>query len=216
MRYLFVFIFLLFLGNIQAQTANGIFNITPHNIVKTNPSAIIVGPIVFASEYRIALENTTTRNQSLQFGVSFLSQNSILKSQYESDSLYIVNNISLILRGYRIQFSYRFYLKDDAPKGLYLAPHLSYSFAKVFQKQKNYVNKDAYFKFVYSNFAGILGYQIIANRTVAIDIFGGVGLKYNTFDLFQNNKYEAQNKEDLYLFGETFKMYLGFNVGYAF
>jgi len=216
MRIVLLFLFTILLGNIQAQSTLGAINLEPRNVIKTNPMAMIIGPIVFSSEYRIAIENVTSRNQSVQIGISYLGQNSILKSQYEGDTLYTQYGISLILRGYRAQLSYRFYINDDAPNGLYFAPHLSYSSAKVFQKQNNYIYKDEYFKFTYVNFAGMVGYQILANKTIALDMFFGMGYKSNNFDLFEKNQFKAQDKEGLYMFGENFKMYLGFNLGYAF
>lgn len=226
MRIFLIFLFIISLGNIQAQTTMGASSLNPRYIIKTNPLAMIVGPMLFASEYRISIENTTAINQSVQFGISYLGQNSILKSTVEQDTSF-KSGEKIILQGYRLQFSYRFFFKNEAPNGFYIAPNISYSYAKMLLKVNHYVQKNPYVRLIYFNYGAIFGYQKIVTENIVVDMFLGGGYKKNTYDQVYfygsstsnqilKNKTKPLDKEGLYMFGENLKLYLGFNIGYAF
>lgn len=214
MRFLAIFCFVLLSGIIQAQFVES-FDIKPRYTIKTNPLAMIVGTTLYSSEYRIVLENTTEKNQSIQIGASYLSTNSILKSEAKADTNF-KNGETIILRGFRVQASYRFYLADAAPNGFYVAPHVSYSIANLMLKFNNTVYHNTYYRLTYLNYSGMIGYQGILNRTLVFDVFLGLGYRDNKFEYIKNGTFTLLDAKGLYFFPENIKVYLGFNVGYAF
>ncbi len=183
--------------------------------IKTNPFAMMLGPFIYTSEYRIAIENKTAQKQSVQIGFSYLGKNSLMKSIEENDSLYKANNYKYAVRGFRLQFSYRFFLDEEAPRGAYFSPHVSFSNVNIMLRQNSNVYRDNYIKGTYINYAGLFGYQIIQN-SVAFDIFMGFGYRDNRWVEVDNNQTFPIDDADLYYFKKNFKMYFGFNAGIAF
>lgn len=187
-------------------------HISPIYTVKTNPFAVFLGPFAYTSEYRIVLENKTAQKQSIQLGLSCLGKNSVLKSLEQEDSLFQANSLTYAVRGFRLQLSYRFFLEENALEGFYFSPHVSYSKVNIYLKQNNTINKNSYIKGIYLNYAGMFGYQFVANN-IAFDMFIGFGYRENAWSETYNNTTSPRDDLKPYLFKENFKMYLGFNAG---
>lgn len=185
-----------------------------NNIYKTNPLAALVnGPIIYTSEYRLAIENTTFNKQSIQTGISYIGKGSILRYLEKNDSTYIKNKVHKIVSGFRIQFSYRYYLSKKTLSGFYVASNYSFSSVKFIDQGSNYGD---YIHAIYSNFAEMGGYQFLINRKLAIDLFFGYGYKENTWYEVRNLNYKETDEDNSYIIPEPVKIYLGFNIGLAF
>lgn len=174
-------------------------------VVKTNLLPIAWGPIPFTGEYRLVGEAVTGAKQSGQLALSYLGPSGLINLSSVEDTA--GNKVGIVISGYRIQGTYKFYLtKDDAPKGFYVGPHISYARAKLYEKG----NPDNYIKADFFNLVGMMGYQAISSGGFAFDLFTGVGYKNNSYSVsgsLNSEKFETKNNT---------KLYFGFNMGIAF
>lgn len=185
-----------------------------NTIIKTNPFTILNGPIIYTSEYRLAVEKVTFKKQSFQFDVSILGKGPVLRSLERTDTNFTQNHTKLNVFGYRLQFSYKIYFSKKTFKGFYVAPHYSYSSVKF--RDSNQPQKDTFIQAIYINYAIKGGYQFIINRTIALDLFFGYGYKENSWYEVRNNNYKNSDETNAYIFPEPIKIYLGLNIGIAF
>ena len=183
---------------------------TVNTIIKTNPFSVLWGPIPFTAEYRAIMELTSSKNQSDQFGISYLGKSPVIKLFEDSiDDLKL-----LIIRGLRFQASHKFYIMDYAPHGFYLSPHLSYSSAKFSTKFAN--SRDIYIRATHFNVNLLAGYQFLPDFW-ALDIFAGLGYKKNTWiEHDQQNTINIDTGDFGELYNSSVKLTLGFNVGIVF
>ncbi|MCE9538067.1 MAG: hypothetical protein K8R85_02460 [Bacteroidetes bacterium] len=190
---------------------------TPPLILKTNPLAILWGPIPFTAEYRLVAEVTTGRKQSSQIGISFLTTSPLWKT-FEA-AANIPTKYHFIARGWRIQVSHKFFLigsKKYAPFGFYISPNVSYTNAHISIGLQRYYRQN-YLDFRHFNANILVGMQIGKNSRFTMDIFGGMGYKKNTV-LFHANSFVIL-PYDMEEFGKFYnsnlKLVFGINFGYA-
>ena len=187
-------------------------------LLKTNPLAILWGPIPFTAEYRLISEITTGQRHSEQIGISFLNTSPLWKIIEKTTP--ISSKYKLKTKGWRIQYAHRFYLikrKKYAPFGFYVSPTISYSNAQISIGLLNYYRK-SYYNFSNLNINLLLGYQFGKNSRFTVDIFSGIGYKKNTV-FYHVNSYKI-TPFDTKDFGEFYnsdlKLSIGINFGWAF
>lgn len=198
-----------------------------NNIIKTNPFALLIGNIpYFTSEAMLVNETTVSLYQSVFIGVSYLFKSPFLILD-EQDTSVNPNGDKLKVSGWRVQAGYKFYingwmkhkrdkLKGLAPKGLYVAPHISYSTAKItdtFHKAKG-----EYFRITFFNIDVRTGYQLLIRNKFAIDAFTGFGYKKNDVVYHDSSKtnYPVDTSEGGYFYNSNFKIVFGFIFGFAY
>lgn len=174
---------------------------------------MLVGPIIFTAEYRFSFEMVLSKKQSFQIGLSYLGKSLYLYLLEKSDSAYQQSNMKFLVRGYRFQFSYKWFPgRDDAPSGLYIGPHFSYSYCKITTKYLNL--RDEYLKATYVNYDGIVGYQYIYNK-YAFDFFCGLGYRDNAWFEHFNQVNSPMDENDFLGYRGDLKIILGINIGLA-
>jgi len=145
----------------------------PNFIFKTSPFPILWGTIPLTSEYRWICEFTTAAKQSSQISVSYLGKNLLVSAL---DSAKTIDKLQI--RGLRFQGWYKFYYtkKKYSPKGSYLAPHISWAFARI--APEKYMKVDRYLLVRHLNIDLQVGYQFFAGR-FAVDVFMSYGYKHH-------------------------------------
>lgn len=213
--------FLLFpLMSLIAQELRGQEYVTegslnePRLMLKTNPLAMIQGPIFVCSEYRLCAERVVRKNQSVQFSASYLGKSYyLLLSETIMDGSY-----RFVVSGFRATAEYRIYtsvLRSDDQKysGLYVAPYVSWSSAKISDDYS--ANFNEYIKATYQNVCVKAGYQVINGRFV-LDFFTGAGYRNNVWTEHENLSFSLLSNDDMEPFPGHFKFLLGFNAGISF
>jgi hypothetical protein len=186
-------------------------------LLKSNPLAMLWGPIPFTAEYRLVAEITTGRTRSVQFGISYLDK-SPLWSMYEKASN-TPSYYELKVKGWRIQAAYRLYLisrKRYAPFGFYISPSISYSDAHISIGLERYY-REVYFDFRHFNSTMQIGVQVGRNSNITMDIFAGIGYKSNIVYYHATDSYIIKyNTKDFGTFyNNHLKLVFGINFGYA-
>lgn len=149
-------------------------------IIKTGLSGFLWGGVFpFTSEYRLGVEIATGKKQSDQVSFSVLGKNIFWKA-FEKASKPPVNQI-IKVGGYRIQYAHKFYVRkrQTAPYGFYIAPHFSYTNAKISLGLTRYYNK-SYFDVRHFNANLLFGVQRGKLGRFSMDICGGFGYKNNS------------------------------------
>jgi hypothetical protein len=196
----------------QGSSETGDFRFT----IKTNPLSILGGPLYalwivpLTNEYKLSFEAQTFAKQSVQIGAGFLGTSPLI--QAVMDAADSDTDTTVKSRGFHGQLWYKFFLTDDdAPRGFYVGPHVSYAWAKM----KNSYNDDEYITAGKLKIHIALGYQIISQGGFALDIFTGVGIKNKTFDSPGSEMDDFLG--DLKLTNKfTVSVPLGLTFGYAF
>lgn len=181
------------------------------SIIKTNPFAILWGPIPFTAEYRLVYEAKVFKGQSILIGGSLLGKSMMLTMAELIDTT-MQYQAKTVVRGFRLQLEYRFYFKNkyDGRWGYYLTPHFSFSKA---QFTDDYYRLQGYAtEFRYLDYGLIAGNQNVIGKS-ALDIWFGLGYKKNIAYWIQPNKIEEI--EDFESFSPDVKFYFGFNFGIA-
>ncbi len=183
-------------------------------LIKSNPLAILWGPIPFTAEYRIVAEIPTSRTQSTQVGISYLGISPLLRAI--ENAVKGPSNYQLEFKGWRIQVAQRYYLisrKQYAPFGFYVSPNFSYSTARLMIKNHQYPN----YNFTHFDANVFVGVQVGRNSRFTIDIFGGLGYKKNK--VYYHSSINHSTLYDTKDFGNPFnsskKITIGFNFGWA-
>lgn len=179
----------------------------PHNVIKINPLAAIIGQNPFTGELRLTYERAIGKSMASFIAVSYNVQAAFKIKRLLPDSLqnFTIKKVS----GFRIQVGHKFYLtKFSIPvKGFYLAPHISYNTTKFDIQTDTMYNVTA----VLFNVNILTGYQIITGGSFAFDIFTGLGYKSNTWEVYDAGRFLALKETKSGL-----KISFGFNFGYAF
>lgn len=184
-------------------------------VVKTSPTALLWGGVFpFTSELRFMIEATSSRTQSEQVSISYLTSNFFLAT------VAALSNVKLKASGWRLQYAHKFYLirkKKFAPYGLYVAPLVSYSNANVYLGRNSYYKKE-YLDFRHFNINAIVGVQIGKFHRVTMDSYFGLGYRKNrVYAHYSNGNTVPYNTADL---GELYNLSLnavfGINLGYSF
>lgn len=183
-------------------------------VVKTSPTALLWGGVFpFTSEFRLMIEATSSRTQSEQISISYLTSNFFLAT------VAALSNIKLKASGWRLQYAHKFYLirkKKFAPYGFYVAPLVSYSNANVYLGSNRYYQKE-YLEFKHFNINAIIGVQIGKFHRVTMDSYFGLGYRKNrVYAHYSNTNVVQYNTAD---FGELYNLPLnvvfGINLGYS-
>jgi len=183
-----------------------------NTIFKTNPLAILWGPIPFTAEYRLVMESLVLPNQSILLGGSYLGKSVFLTMLEISDSALQYQSKSLF-SGYGVQFEYRFYFHKKSANqwGNYIAAHIAYSRAKLYD---DYYGKQGFYnEFRYINYGLVAGNQKVIFNS-ALDLWLGLGYKYNRSYWVEPTKIEEDEGFGLSLLPHM-KLYFGFSIGIA-
>ena len=181
--------------------------------IKTNPLSALGGPfwvvvIPITGEYKVLLETRTTQKQSLQLGLSYIGPSLLLNLDELTGDGDDISGVKT--SGARGQLMYKFFISRDlaAPAGFYVAPHFSYAFAKISNKD----NVNQYFKGMKMNVNGVIGYQMITTGGFTLDIFTGMGFVDRKFEFSEGDTpFEIDLKDKA-----SVNVPFGFSFGYAF
>lgn len=195
----------------------------PISLLKTNPFPVLSGPILLTSEYRLLYETPITHDQSITAGMSYLNKNLIITIFSPIDSAFNQIWKSLIIRGFRGQLIYKYFLynsevpkKKYGPLGVYIGSSLSYSSVKISEEFANR-RYNYYMKISYFNINALFGFQYILFRNISIDLFAGLGYKNNiVIENFTNQSQIITNPLNAIPELKHIKATLGFNLGYGF
>lgn len=200
-------------------------------VIKTNPGAVLWGQIPLTAEYRAAVETVTGVNQSAQLDLSYLRKSPIVTALEDSINSTSNYDLRLLIRGFRIQSQYRFYLNGlfdgmlggesfaiTAPNGFYIAPHFSYAQARI--TTRNAIRYDTYTNISHLNFNLLSGFQIVWN-SISMEAFVGLGWKQNRWVESDQGTKRVLSRDELSdrffpLYASPVKLSGGFNFGIAF
>lgn len=193
-------------------------------LAKTNPLAIIWGPIPLTSEYRVMGEFVIDRNISTQVGFSGLLKSPILT--LIEDSTRQDYELPLVVNGFRFQASGKYYLNSllhkwrlgrdmPAPEGFYIGPHVSYSTARF--TDRYWRNYDVYLRISHFNVNLMGGYQYLLGHGLVLDLFVAGGYKRNWWqEKGLAGVVTAVNSDELGAFYRSnLSLFIGFNMGIA-
>ncbi len=179
--------------------------------IKTNPFAMLQGPIMYTSEYRLGFEKPVSLTSAIQVSASWLG-----KAFYENfiEAAADVNDI-LLINGYRFQAEYKYYLKSIRHRwmpfnGLYMAINGSYSQAKI--TTSDYKIHDEYISAIYEYIALKNGYQYCYGR-YTFDFFYGLGIRDIIWKSNLSQQNQTLDKKNFVPFNSSLKILLGINIG---
>jgi len=188
-------------------------------IVKTNVFPMIYSKLPLTSEYRLLGEFGVSSKQSICAGASYLGKTIIYNLFFNTSN----PGQPLYIRGYRLQFAYRYYLiqRNMAPMGMYVSPHLSYFSADY--AVVPFSNNNDFDRLSNFNANILLGLQLIVKNKVAFDFFSGWGYNqyyYNQF-VYRNNKMNVISRNpsefaDIINLSNIHFILIGFNFGFVF
>lgn len=226
-KYIFVIFF--FLSSLVFSQEYDVFDATslnylippeqPSIIVKTNPGTILMGPIFFTSEYRVAAEVPVNFHYGVQVAVSYLGKNIFLSLLNKDTTRYGIptKGTPIVVSGFRVQFTYKRYIFEDlfgnAPYGAYIGLHYSFSKAKLTVDRWNLFREYIYAAF--ENYDVITGYQFKFLNKITVDLFAGLGYKNNLYGFFKNGAAQGIGYDDIF-WDVPLKIVLGFNAGLDF
>lgn len=212
---------------LQAQTDSVVVFTPPkdmsYEVVKMNPAALLVGPTVVSTETGLSYEFSLSKNKSLSLGASLLSKNVFIylaeKLNSDSNSVGNVVQISpkLKISGFRVQAQYKYLLSFyDYPCGLYIGPHVSFSTVYFSYQQRGFTND--FYKIVHNNLSLLIGYQHILSNRLFIDLYCGLGYKYNYMIYYKTlDDFEKVDNEFIFTgIPGNVKISLGYYLGYKF
>jgi len=207
-KTLFVLPLFLFLLSSLSTQAQYMEQVVRRNVIKTNPLAMLQGPIIGFAEYRIMYERTLTPAHALQASLGYLGKG-IVNSDFYMDFMF-ANPISEVdHNGYRVTAAYKFYTDNYAPNGWYLMPHASFSYGKMHSKSDPDTD---YITATYINVTGNFGYQVLVDDRFAADFYFGLGWKSNTWSGYG----QYHNDPGLPVQNVPVKVNIGMNFGIAF
>jgi len=125
------------------------------------------------------------------------------------------DNINLVGSGFGFQAWHKFYLGKYSPKGLYLAPQVSYAIGRVSEKRLN--QYDLYLQWTHASINMLMGAQILIADKAAIDFYWGLGYKQNSLIYHEsatNFTYLDDELPGIYTFPVKFNA--GVHFGWAF
>jgi hypothetical protein len=180
-------------------------------IIKTSPFCPFYSQIPATGEYRLVAEYMLNRNQSMQFGASYLTR-SVFLVLYQNMQTNNGSNNNIAMNGYRVQGAYKYYFlnRKFRPEGLYLALHGS--FASVKANFRGYQND--YQLLQHFNLNLLIGGQVIIRNRVSIETFMGMGFKNNSYIGRARTGYEVLAFDELpSIYFSHFKISTGINIG---
>jgi hypothetical protein len=174
------------------------------NTVRVN----ITNPIIFGSNSMIAgYERVLGPTQTFSVNVGRFSLPKLSLFDFGgTDSINLTKNSTE--KGYHASFDYRFYLakenRNNAPRGVYLAPYFSYNF---FERTNTWtLNTSSFqgdlnttFNLDIAALGGELGYQFVLWRRLAIDfILIGPGMARYSFKTKLSTTLSADDESELF------------------
>jgi len=197
--------------------------IISYDVVKMNPATLLLGPTVISSETGLSYEFSLSKNKSLSLGASALSKNIFiyLAEKLDSDSSSVGNVVQvqpkLKISGFRVQAQYKYILPMyNYPCGLYIGPHASFSTVYFSYQQRGFTND--FYKIIHNNLSLLLGYQHILSNRLFIDLYCGLGYKYNYMFYYKTlNDFKKVDNEFIFTgIPGNVKISLGYYLGYKF
>lgn len=206
-------------------------NDTPTGIIKTNPLGAFIG------QYQFAYEHTLSNHFSVQLSLGYIDGGSESGSSSFDDKSY---SYSVESSGFIAIPEVRYYFKESAPKGWYIAALARYRHKKKDLKDNSNgtdgidqdLSRTKTIKAIGGG--GVVGYQWITNSGFTIDLFSGLTFKdrSTTYD-YDNNALNAADADPNYdtigdkLFSEKYIDFktedskggafrFGINIGYKF
>lgn len=203
----------------------------PSGIIKTNPLG------VFAGQYQLAYEHTLTSHLTLQLSLGYIEGNG------ESGSATINNqsyNYNVESSGFIAIPEVRYYFKESAPEGWYMAALARYRYKEKNLKDNSNgtegIDQDLSRTKTIKAIGGgaVIGYQWVMNSGFIVDLFSGWTFKdrSTSYD-YDNNALNANDPDGNYdsigdkLFSEKYidfktedskgsALRFGINIGYKF
>jgi len=185
---------------------------------KTNPFAILQGPIPGVAEYRFAFEAVGSHKFTYQVGASYLNKSPVFSAVFPDTQGLTARDYAF--PGYRLQAQVKYYFikfsSSDKlsgyllPSGAYLSLHSSYSAATLKLKALAYPRID----WANFNINLLFGTQIMMEDYAGIDFFMGLGYKHNTIVAtdYKLKKTTLDPKEAVWpYYGSPVKIMFGFN-----
>lgn len=205
-KFYFAALFTGLLLSTQAQSDEKSF------VIKTNPfaslaSGIWLGPVIplTAELPRVTFEYGTG-NHGFMLSGGYLGW-SAMGSLEDSEGNQVRDVISN--HGFKAQGIYKYYVSGTAPKGFYIGPHVSYSYALMSDKE----DKNNYLLGTNIIGSAALGYQFISEGGFSLDIFTGFGFQSKNWEVGG----EGADVEDEEIKGYSgLKIPFVINFGYAF
>lgn len=185
-------------------------------VLKTNPFAAIAsgiwyGPIIplTAELPRITFEYGQG-NHGFMLSGGYLGWSLIGNLGGATDEEYETVNDVISNRGFKTQGIYKYYFSGTAPSGFYIGPHMSFSYAKMTDREfeEDYVSGTNLI------LSAAIGYQYISEGGFAFDIFTGFG--YQQKDWITSGEGADIGQEDEVAGYNGLKIPLVINFGYAF
>lgn len=189
-------------------------------VLKTSITGFLAGGsvLLFTSEYRFTAEITTGRKQSDQVSISYLGKN-VFYGAFEKISKQSSSDI-LKVSGWRFQYAHKFYLvnrRHYSPYGFYVAPHFSYSNARIAWGLNRHYN-NTYFDVRHLNVNAIVGVQVGKLSRLTMDICVGAGYKTNTIyyhaTSYRITKFDTAELGEYY--NGHFHLLFDLSLGYSF
>ncbi len=144
-------------------------------LYKTNPLRPLMGQVPFTGEYSISFEKVLDKRFSYQLAFSVVAPSPLNRIGIPDNSSNL-KEINIV--GSRIKPSLRFYFfrqSEPAPIGLYWGPMASFNFVRFADRG----TQEDYLHHYYTSFNLLLGYQLLVFKGFYLDLFSGVGYKYN-------------------------------------
>lgn len=165
------------------------------NVIKTNVLSTFVGA------FHLGYERALTRSVSTQIGLMYYQE------PYEGDN---------VIKGFAITSEFRFYVKEKALEGVYLAFSPRYKYFSIEETVYNGNNgiKDIKSTTELFNFAFIVGGQKIYKNGISLEIFGGLGSNRLLKGADKNSK--MYSGSSLIASNSPISLRAGFLVGFAF
>lgn len=185
---------------------------------KTNPLAIIQGPIPGVAEYRAGFEAMAAPRLSYQPSVSYIGKSPLFNILLP-DTGFGLSGRDFMISGYRLQGQLRYYYLNFhgndlsslmRPSGLYVGLHSSFSTATI-RLRNQALPKISINHF---NVNTLFGLQFMISDVIGLDIYSGLGYKQNTmFETDLNNVTTQLSLHDLGL-GRYYRSNLKVTVGF--
>lgn len=204
---------------------------TPSGILKTNPFGVISG------QYQLAYEHTLTNHITLQLSLGYISGSGESGSSTVDHESY---SYSVESTGFITIPEIRYYFKDSAPEGWYIA-----GLARYRHKEKDLKDSSKGSEGIHQDLSrtktikaigggAVIGYQWVMNNGFILDIFSGLTSKNRTTTYkYDNAALNAKDPDSIYdsigdkLFSEKYIDFktedtngsafrFGINIGYKF
>ncbi|MCH8331158.1 MAG: hypothetical protein IH946_07230 [Bacteroidetes bacterium] len=191
----------------------------PLHVFKSNPLAMIWSQIPLTGELRLLYETVHSPKRTSVFGLSYIYLSPLLRDSYDS----LLQNLPFEpkINGFRIQGAVKHYILGTwlAPYGFYMGLHSSFNTVKIYiPKNSPYrsLYNNYYAKITFINASVIGGLQIILFKTIALDVYGGLGYRYNFVQEFEYPNIKSRKFDTETGVPQWLKISFSTNIGIAF